>query len=528
MIGRKNLFFITILMTLFFLSIPFAASLSTNSISSNNIYIVDDEGDGDFTTIQQALTLAQPGDIIHIYSGTYQGNISIHTTELTIEGKPYELGSGNDVQNPIVVGLSSGNVISINADETSISGLIIQSSGSAYYDAGIGIYSDHNIITANGIAGNFYGIVIDNCSENTITGNYILANIMDGIFGTSTQQNIITGNTIKENGYQGIFLYEADHSQIKENTLSLNGKDGIHLRDKCNHNDITKNTIHSNNIDGIKCWMNENQYNNINKNSIYSNGWNGIHLMNAANNQILDNDITLNLFNGIHIGESNHNLIARNTIQDNKEEGITILFDSSTDNKIYHNNFINDNAYDNGENQWNNDAGSGGNYWSYYTGIDENQDGIGDSAYIIPGNNNQDNYPFMNQLSPPTTPNKPNGPIIGAVGETYTYTTTATDTGQIQYGWDWNGDETVDEWTPFYESDQICEISHAYETNGTFEILVKAMDRQGFQSEWSEPTTVTMPKTRQKYHSVLDIIVRFIQLIHNNQLFHLDLFLSSC
>lgn len=368
MTPRKNLILIILFISIFFLSNPFVASISTENIQSNQIHIVDGEGDGDFTTIQQALSQAQPGDSIHIYSGTYQENISIHTAQLTIEGKPYELGSGNDIDAPLIQGDTSGNVISIHAEETSISGLIIQNSGSAYYDAGISIYCDHNNIQANGITGNFYGIVLNNCSENTIAKNYILANTMDGIFATTTQQNTITENLIKENGFQGIFLYEADQNQITENTLCLNGKDGIQLRNKCNHNDISKNTIHSNNIDGIKCWMNENQYNNINNNKIYSNGWNGIHLINGEHTQILENNITLNLFNGIHIGESNHNIIARNTIQDNKEEGITILFDTSTDNKIYHNNFLNDNAYDNGNNQWDNDAGSGGEllvilYW---------------------------------------------------------------------------------------------------------------------------------------------------------------------
>ena len=508
-------------MSISFLSIPFADALSANKLQSTDIYTVDNEGDGDFTSIQQALTKAQPGDHIQVYSGTYQENITILTAQLTLEGKPYELGSGNDNDHPIIQGTNSGNVINIQAEQTILSGFIIQNSGSAFYDAGINIHSDHNIIQGNGITGNFYGIILDNCSENTLTENYILANSMDGIFMTSTQENTIKKNTIKENGFQGMFLYDADQNQIIENTLNLNGKDGIQLRDKCSHNDISKNTIHSNNIDGIKCWMNENQYNNINKNIIYSNGWNGIHLMNGEYNQILENDITLNLFNGIHIGESNHNIMARNTIQDNKEEGILILFDSSTDNKIYHNNFINDNGYDNGDNQWDNDVVLGGNYWSYYTGTDENQDGIGDNPYIVPGNNNQDNYPFMNQLIPPSIPSKPNGPIIGAVGETYTYTTQATDTGQIQYGWDWDGDYMVDEWTPFYEPDQICEISHTYDTNGTFQVSVKAMDNQGFQSEWSQPTTVNMPKTKQTSISIFEFIINMFQFVYHQHFLHL-------
>jgi nitrous oxidase accessory protein NosD len=40
------------------------------------------------------------------------------------------------------------------------------------------------------------------------------------------------------------------------------------------------------------------------------------------------------------------------------------------------------------------DNGSEGNYWDNYTGLDENEDGIGDTPYII-DENNQDNFPLM-------------------------------------------------------------------------------------------------------------------------------------
>ena len=67
------------------------------------------------------------------------------------------------------------------------------------------------------------------------------------------------------------------------------------------------------------------------------------------------------------------------------------------------------------------------NYWSYYSGSDNDEDGFGDTPYDIPGSGNQDRYPFMNLIQPPNKPNKPSGTNYGKVGETYKYSTSTID-----------------------------------------------------------------------------------------------------
>ena len=63
---------------------------------SSKIITVDDEGDGDFISIQNALNEVNPGDTIYVYSGQYNETLLVNTENIVLEGLNYELGSGND------------------------------------------------------------------------------------------------------------------------------------------------------------------------------------------------------------------------------------------------------------------------------------------------------------------------------------------------------------------------------------------------------------------------------------------------
>lgn len=83
---------------------------------------------------------------------------------------------------------------------------------------------------------------------------------------------------------------------------------------------------------------------------------------------------------------------------------------SSSNNSVCHSNFIDNNrqVYDwagddpsvsPSVNVWNDGHPSGGNYWSDCTGRDAEGDRIGDTPYVIDGNN-QDDYPLMSSWTP--------------------------------------------------------------------------------------------------------------------------------
>jgi parallel beta-helix repeat protein len=105
------------------------------------------------------------------------------------------------------------------------------------------------------------------------------------------------------------------------------------------------------------------------------------------NNIFQDSDIAIDVSES-----STGNVIYGNTISQNII-GINVL--DSGGNTIYCNSFINNGQQVNifsQPNFW--DNGYLGNYWSNYTGTDDDGDGIGDTPHVIDGNN-RDNNPLM-------------------------------------------------------------------------------------------------------------------------------------
>ncbi len=94
----------------------------------------------------------------------------------------------------------------------------------------------------------------------------------------------------------------------------------------------------------------------------------------------------------------------------------------------------------------------------------------------------------------PNKPSKPQGSNLLITEKQYTFTTKADDPDgdDIKYGWDWNGDDSVDEWTGFYSSGENINLDHSWNNAGTYEIKVKAEDENGAKSVFSQPLSVTV------------------------------------
>lgn len=137
----------------------------------------------------------------------------------------------------------------------------------------------------------------------------------------------------------------------------------------------------------------------------------GIRINYGGLNVIMGNNL-VNNYAAISVHQSNDNTLTRNNFTNNNNpygDAPAVMFWGSTNNKIYHNNFI-DNKNPAGTGKFNSpttyttwNTEKEGNYWSNYNCPDTNNDGIGDTPYII-DENNQDNYPLMEPVDIETIP----------------------------------------------------------------------------------------------------------------------------
>lgn len=352
---------------------------------------------------------------------------------------------------------NAGQIILINCDNSRVKNVNV-----SYCSCGVYLYNGINntLTDINASYNSDSGLKLESGHHNKIIG-VNASNNEAGIRIANCQYNNISSNILDKNEWTGIYFnYNCNYNNISANNISFNGRYGIYL-DSCHNNNFTNNkmiycgliiegslwdltTFSSNSIDTSNLVNEKPLYYYVSQNNLRFDNFSnpgqiilincnnsiisnlelsytsiGVYLFHCKNNQIYHSNITYNKAKGLMIEECYNITILENHINNNGFYGIelrdsdnnkilnctiTNLEDYSIyigwgdrNNIIYYNN-IDGGAYDDGiNNLW--DDGYAGNYWADYTGVDLNQDGIGDSNYTIAGNAKaNDTKPLMYQI----------------------------------------------------------------------------------------------------------------------------------
>jgi parallel beta-helix repeat protein len=365
-------------------------------------------------------------------------NHYLHSIEISnlIDGKPvyYLINQHNKTINAIThpkVGflalINSTNITVEGLDITKSMGLLlaytrnVKAQDSNFTDNYFGICLDNSsnsTITGNRFQRNGYGVYLMASPNSTICGNLFEDNENEGIELYCSQNCTISNNEIKGGGgYFGIHAYYSSGALISGNSIN-NVEWGVSISDSSENiayansiknsgyafelSNVSRSLFHQNNLTNNDCgfYMYSSSNNNIiRRNNIANNTGDCVYLGDSSGNSVCANSLT-NSYDGIYLTNASRNIVYGNNITNN-EYGVYLSY-YSEDNKIYHNNFINNTShaeiYNSLNTVWDDGYPSGGNYWSGYMGVDPDRDGIGNTAYTIDADN-VDRYPLMGPIN---------------------------------------------------------------------------------------------------------------------------------
>ncbi len=388
-----------LLAMLFFSGIFVACIHNTGAAVNKNIYVDDSsttlnpDGSAErpYTSIQYAIDIAEEGDTIYIFEGSYNESLLLDK-EISLVGLDRD-NTTIDKQN-----IPTRYLIEITADYVTLEDVTL--SDSTNHNTVALLYSTADHVTVEGVnfsKTNTWGMYFTSSNDNTIGNN--LMNDTKGVNLYRSVGNVFSNNIFKNASEAAIKLSNSCDECIVYNNTIMDSQYGV-LSNQNNKINITHNTILRSSLSGVS--MNGGSMHWIANNTVTSSKVSGLKL-GCSNSQVFFNEFRENQI-AIHLLGSNNDIYT-NVINDSSLVGLE-TGSSSKGNNIYINQFRRNaiNAREYGSNIWY--YYILGNYWDNYNNVDKDLNGIGDEPFYILGGA-VDPYPLGFFLRPPDKPTDP-------------------------------------------------------------------------------------------------------------------------
>jgi len=380
-------------LSIFYLTRPVAASGREIFVDDNFSYPRDGTAEHPYRTISEAIKLANEGDTIYVFGGTYN--------ETLVLDKKISLIGGID-EGPSIIsrGATVKYMVDITADFVTLENFTITDPGHhiiSQFGALVHVSSNNVVVQKNNMSHcDLWGIYLDSSDDNTISGNII--NDTKGVYLSASNNNVLSYNSIANSSDAGVDIRSSIKNILYQNNMTMSDF-GVYARD-CTSTNYTNNNITKNSYHGMYVTGDKNDI--INGNYFRNNSVSSITL------GAYDCTLRDNTFNhgqtGVIIQKTGCQII-NNSFSNQSSVGLS-MFQGSRDNLATLNVFQKNgmNAKEQGLNQWDDDGR--GNYWDDYHYVDRNLDGIGDKPYLVSAGA-YDNYPLGIFFKPPEKPSDP-------------------------------------------------------------------------------------------------------------------------
>lgn len=331
-------------------------------------------------SILETVRQAQPGDTIVV-----EGPAVFHE-HVVIEKSIRLLGTNL----PVITADGNGSVLTITAPDCEVAGLRLEDSGRdlAGFDAGVMIRAPRVTVRNCEINVDAFGVYLRGINDCRIEANRIfgatnLASAArgNGIHLWNSRRNRIVGNWIHDKR-DGLYFSYADDNLIAENRV-WDTRFGIHYM-YSHQNRLLTNFLSGNAIGATLMFSRQSL---VQGNLISGNRRHGIVLKQVDNSKIIGN-VVCGQNRGFFVQQANQNRFEGNLIATND---IGLYLSNASEQNVFAGNAFVRNAKQVWQPPFETQQGrqgpnlfseSGrGNFWSDYTGIDRNHDGIGETPY---------------------------------------------------------------------------------------------------------------------------------------------------